>query len=91
MEINILEEKKNRMVFEIKGESHTLSNLLRKELWNDEHIKTAAYTLDHPLVQTPRFIIETEGGAEPRKALHAATKRIQKELEKIRSEAKEIK
>ena len=45
MEVNILEEKKDKIIFEIKGEGHTLSNAIRKELWNDEHVKAAAYAI----------------------------------------------
>ena len=90
MEINIVEEKKNKLIFEITGEGHTLSNILRKELWNDEHVKTAAYTIDHPLIEKPRFVLETDG-ADPKKTLIAAAKRVQKELEKTKGEAKELK
>ncbi len=90
MELNILEEKKNKLVFEIKGEGHTLSNALRKELWNDEHVKAAAYAIEHPLIEIPKFILETDG-ADPKKTLLAAAKRIQKDVEKVKSEAKELK
>ncbi len=90
MDINIVEEKKNKLIFEIKGEGHTMSNAIRKELWNDEHVKMAAYTIDHPLIELPRFILETDG-ADTRKTLIAAAKRLQKELEKIKAESKELK
>jgi DNA-directed RNA polymerase subunit L len=90
MEINILEEKKDKIIFEIKGEGHTLSNAIRKELWNDEHVKSAAYAIEHPLIEIPRFIVETDG-ADPRKTLVAAAKRVQKDLEKVKAEAKELK
>jgi len=90
MEIQIIEEKKDKLVFEIHGESHTLSNALRKELYNDEHVKTATYAIEHPLIEIPRFILETDG-ADPRKTLQAAAKRIQKQIEKIKTEAKELK
>ena len=90
MDIKIIEEKKNRIVFEIQGEDHTLANLLRKELWNDEHVKGAAYTIDHPEVGQPRFILETDG-ADPKKTLQAASKRLIKELAKVKDEAKKLK
>ncbi|RJQ21840.1 DNA-directed RNA polymerase subunit L [Candidatus Woesearchaeota archaeon] len=90
MDIHIIEEKKNKIVFELKGEGHTLSNAVRKELSNDEHVKGAAYTIEHPLIEVPRFIVETDG-AEPRKVLAAAAKRVAKDAEKIKSEAKELK
>jgi len=90
MDVTILEEKKNKLVFELKGEGHTLSNAIRKELWNDEHVKAAAYAIEHPLIEVPRFIVETDG-ADPKKAVVAAAKRVQKTAEKIKSEAKELK
>ncbi|MBW3018773.1 DNA-directed RNA polymerase subunit L [Candidatus Woesearchaeota archaeon] len=90
MDIKIIEEKKNRIVFEMTGEDHTLANLLRKELWNDEHVKSAAYTIDHPEVGQPKFILETDG-ADPKKTLQAAAKRLVKELAKVKDEAKKLK
>ena len=90
MEVNIIEDKKNRLVFEIKGEGHTLSNAIRKELWNDEHVNTATYAIEHPLIEVPHFVLETDG-ADPKKTLSAAAKRLQKQVEKIKSEAKELK
>ena len=90
MEVHIIEEKKDKLVFEIKGEGHTLSNALRKELWNDEHVKVAAYAVEHPLIEVPHFILETDG-ADPKKTVLAAVKRIQKDLEKVKAEAKELK
>jgi DNA-directed RNA polymerase subunit L len=90
MELHIIEEKKDKLVFEIKGEGHTLANAVRKELFTDEHVKAAAYAIEHPLIEVPRFILETDG-ADPRKTLIAATKRVQKLLEKVKAEAKELK
>ena len=90
MELNIIEEKKDKLVFEIRGEGHTLSNALRKELWNDSHVKAAAYAVEHPLIEIPRFILETDG-ADPKKTILSAVKRIQKDLDKIKTEAKTLK
>ena len=87
MEINIIEEKKNKLIFEIRGEDHTFSNLLRKELWNDEHVKASAYNIDHPLVGQPKFVLQTDG-QDPRKVLQAAAKRIQKQFTKLKDEIK---
>jgi DNA-directed RNA polymerase subunit L len=78
MEINVLEEKPKRMVFELKGESHTLCNALREELWNDKSITVSAYNISHPLVGVPKFIIETDGDKEPKKALKDAVSRLKK-------------
>jgi len=87
MEINIIEDKKNKLVFEIKGEDHTFSNLLRKELWNDKHVKASAYEIDHPLVGQPKFVLQTDG-EDPKKTLKAAAKRVEKQLDKLKDEIK---
>jgi len=72
------------------GQGHTLANVIRKELWNDDHVKGAAYTVEHPLIAKPRIIVETDG-ADPRKTVQAAVKRVVKSLEKIKAEAKTLK
>ena len=90
MEINILEEKKNKIAFEAKGEGHTLFNALQIELWNDSHVKSAGYNIAHPLVNIPRFILETDG-ADPKKTISAAVKRLTKEAAKIKDQAKKLK
>lgn len=87
MEINIIEDKKNKLVFEIKGEDHTFANILRKELWNDEHVKASAYNIEHPLVGQPQFVIQTDG-EDPKKILKSAAKKVQKQLEKLKEEIK---
>jgi len=92
MEIKILEEKKNKIIFELKGETHTFSNVLRKELWNDKHVKAAGYNVTHPLIGVPKFIVETDGGESPKKALVEAAKRLDNTTEKFKTAfLKEIK
>jgi len=90
MEINIVEEKKNKLVFEVKGETHTLCNALQRELWNDSHVKAAGYNIKHPLINIPRFMLETDG-ADPKKTISAAVKRLTKEAAKLKDQAKKIK
>jgi DNA-directed RNA polymerase subunit L len=91
LNVNILEEKKHKLVFEIDGDTHTLAAALTKELWNDEHVKVAGYNVDHPLLGKPKFVIETDG-ADPKKIVSAAAKRLSKAAEKLRDAAsKELK
>ena len=77
MEMNIIEESKNNLIFELIGEDHTFSNALRDELWNDKDVKVAAYNIKHPLISAPRFILETSKN-DPKKTLKEAVKRIKK-------------
>ncbi|MBR9690295.1 DNA-directed RNA polymerase subunit L [Candidatus Woesearchaeota archaeon] len=78
MELNIIEDKKTRMVFELVGEDHTFCNVLTKELWNVKGIKIAAYNIEHPLVSNPKIILETDSSMQPKKALKNAVLALEK-------------
>ena len=91
MEINILEDKKKKLVFELKGEKHTLNNALREELWNDKSVKVSAYNLSHPIIGIPKFMIETDGTKEPKKALKDALARLKKKNNSLIKEVSKIK
>ncbi|MBW2996436.1 DNA-directed RNA polymerase subunit L [Candidatus Woesearchaeota archaeon] len=85
MKLKILEDKKNKMVFELKGESHTFCNALKAELWNDKHVKVAGYNIAHPLIGVPKFVVETDGRESPKKALTDAAKRLKNVSDKFKS------
>jgi|TARA_Y100000310_G_C20599284_1_gene772148 DNA-directed RNA polymerase subunit L len=91
MEIKVLEDKKNRFVFEILGMGHTHLNLLKNELWNGSHVKVATYVIKHPQVSNPKFILETDGDESPRAALTSAVGRLKKLSEKTKKEISAIK
>jgi DNA-directed RNA polymerase subunit L len=61
MEIKVLEYTKERLRIEFVGKSHTLANVLVKELWNDKATLVAGYNLKHPQVDNPVLILETKG------------------------------
>lgn len=80
MDIKVLEDKENRMVVELTSEDHTFANLIRKLLWEDKDVDSAAYRIEHPLVGKPQLMVVTKKG-EPRKALIKAAERM-KEISK---------
>jgi DNA-directed RNA polymerase subunit L len=88
MEITILEDKKNRLLFELKGKSHGFCNTLKNELWNDKHVKAAAYRIEHPSIGVPEIIVETDGKITAQEALFNAVKRLKTDTEKLRKELK---
>jgi|TARA_Y100000034_G_C6893287_1_gene411373 DNA-directed RNA polymerase subunit L len=90
MEVKILEEEKGFIKIEIIGEDHTLANALRKELWNDSHVKVAGYNIDHPLVGNPVLIVETDGKEDPKKALNSAVDRLKKKNSELLLKFSEI-
>ncbi len=76
MEIVVLNETKDTFSFELRGSGHTFCNGLKKELYADSSIKEATYTIKHPLVGTPEFLVHTDGKKAPRAALKDAVKRL---------------
>ena len=60
MEVTILEDNKDKLVFELQGEDHTLCNVLVKKLNTQKDVKHAVYSIDHPLVSVPRIMIEAK-------------------------------
>jgi len=88
MEIKILEDKKNKLVFEIDGMGHTFINVLKNELWLDNHVKVATYSIRHPITSKPKIILETDGDESPRVALTSAISRLKKISDKLSNEIK---
>jgi len=84
MEIEYIEENKNKLTFEIEGEDHTFCNLLKEELQNNKDVKMASYKIKHPLVNKVTLFLETSG-ADPKKIIVEAAKSIQKQTSKFQS------
>ena len=85
MEIKVLQETKTRMEFMMYGEEHTFANLLKDVLYNDNNVKIASYSIDHPLKREIRFYLETKD-ENPREALKKAAKEIKKITSKLSKE-----
>ena len=91
MELKVLEETKTRLVLEVKGWGHIITNALKSELWNDKNLKAAGYNIAHPLEGIPILVIETNTNSNPRKALNEAIKRLKKNNAQFFKEFKKIK
>lgn len=78
MELLVLQDTKDTFSFELKGAGHTFCNGLKKELYADSAVKEATYTIRHPLVGTPEFLVHTDGKKAPKAALKAAVERLTK-------------
>ena len=78
MEINVLEDSKTKMMFELKGEGHAFCNALRSEILKNNKVISVGYSIEHPLINIPKFIIETKG-TTPKDAILDAVKGLKKE------------
>ena len=86
MEVKILDDKKNKMIAEVKGADHTICNSLKSELLNDKHVKIATYSIRHPQISVPQMLVETDGEVSPKNALINAVQRLHKINEKVKKE-----
>jgi len=89
MEFNVLEESKSKLVFQLKGETHTFCNALKNELQKTKGVEIVAYRIDHPLVGIPQFLVETKG-IEPRKALKEALASLKKKAKEFEKEVSNL-
>lgn len=89
MEITTIESTKNKLTFEVPGEGHAFCNLLKTEAWNDKDISVATYTINHPLISKPHFIIEAKN--DPKKAMKEAAARVTKAFGKLEKEFAKLK
>ncbi|MBI2139784.1 hypothetical protein HYU14_02580 [Candidatus Woesearchaeota archaeon] len=84
MEMTVIEEKKDKLIFEV-DENTGFLHALKNELWNDKDVKVATIFVKHPLVGKPRMIVEAD---DPRKAIISGCSRLKKANEKFASEVK---
>ena len=76
MELNIIKDTKKELIFEVKGLGHTFCNVLKEALYRTKGVEAASYTVDHPLINIPKFILVTDGKTEPKDALKNAIKNV---------------
>ncbi|MCC7574403.1 DNA-directed RNA polymerase subunit L [Candidatus Woesearchaeota archaeon] len=79
MKLTIIENKAQKLVFELEGADHTLCNILKDELKNNDSVSVSTYTISHPLVGKPKFFLETKKGEKPVDALKKAIDNIKKQ------------
>ena len=89
MEFKVLEETHEKLVFQLKGETHTFCNALKNELLKIKGVTIATYRVDHPLIAIPQFLIQTKG-IEPRKAIKEALKNLRKKSEEFKASVSDL-
>jgi len=78
LKLRVLKQTEKRLELEVEGEDHSLLNLLTKTMLKLDHVKLAAYRIDHPLVGKPVIIVETDGKISPAEAIKEGLEEIKK-------------
>jgi len=82
MELNLVKNEDNTTIVEIEGETVTLTNALRGELWEDKNVSEAAHIKEHPYMANPKIFVKTSKG-KPETALGKASERLVKKTEEF--------
>lgn len=72
-------------MIEVQGETITLTNAIRGELWEDSNVYEAAQIKEHPYLAKPKILVKTSKG-KPQTALKKATDSIIKQTEEFQEE-----
>jgi DNA-directed RNA polymerase subunit L len=75
MNVKILKKTDDELHLEFEGESHTLLNLLRTELLEDDRVLLATYDAKFPMMTNPIFRLRTKD-VDPVVLMKAAASRI---------------
>ena len=92
MEIEVVKESKLELELIIHGENHSLCNVLRKYLMEDDDVEYAVYGIDHPLTgaNKPNMTIKTKRSKRPRNSLLKAAKRLKEETNEFKELIEEL-
>ncbi|MBI4894660.1 MAG: DNA-directed RNA polymerase subunit L [Candidatus Aenigmarchaeota archaeon] len=87
MDLKKVKEDKDTLLLEIAGETFTVTNALKEELWNDKTVSEAAQVREHPYLSEPKVFVKTEKGS-PVAALEKAAERISANAKEFQAEFK---
>ncbi|MEM5879441.1 MAG: DNA-directed RNA polymerase subunit L [Candidatus Aenigmatarchaeota archaeon] len=87
MELKVIKEDEKALFIEATGETYTLTNTIREELWNDKNVSEAADVKDHPYLSQPKIFVRVNKGS-PKEALEKAAERIAEKAKEFGEEFK---
>lgn len=89
MKVNVLKEEKDFIELELAGETHTLVNFIRKELWSHKDTEIASYNIKHPQVSQPILAIKAK--SKPKKVLQTTIEDAKKKVDDFRKKVQKLK
>jgi len=87
MDLRVIKRTDKSLLLEIPGETYTLTNALREELWNDANVSEAAEIKEHPYLAEPKVWVVVKRG-DPVTALEKASERLEKKIEEFEKKFK---
>ncbi|MCD7781385.1 MAG: DNA-directed RNA polymerase subunit L [Methanosphaera sp.] len=75
--MKFLEDEENKVILEVTGETHTICNIIRKRLMEQDNVSAAAYEITHPLIGQPELEVH---GSNPKESLITASNTVKEEV-----------
>jgi DNA-directed RNA polymerase subunit L len=89
MKVTIDHKGDNHMEVMLLGEDHSVPNLLREALMEDESVEFASYNIDHPQLGSPKLVIKTKALKDAIKKAKKMVSEFQAAVEKAKEEKPE--
>ena len=83
MELEIVTDEKNFLEVKFKGDAHSILNILKKKLLEDDSVSFSGYNKPHPLINESILVVKTDK-QEARKVLNDAINSVVKDLESLK-------
>jgi DNA-directed RNA polymerase subunit L len=81
MNINVLEDSKEKLLIEFEDETETITNVLAAQAWKEG--AEASAIREHPFIEKPRLVVM---GSNPKKSLEKASTAIEEQCEEFKEE-----
>lgn len=81
MQVSVVEQEKDKLKVEIKGESATLTQLLARQAW--EEGGEAAAIREHPFMIEPKILVK---GTNPKKILEKVATAIEEQCDELKEQ-----
>lgn len=87
MELKKVKEDGKMLLVEVPGETFTVTNALREELWNVPGVSESAQIREHPYLSQPKVLVKVDKGSAL-SALEKAAERVSAQAKEFREEFK---
>ena len=84
MELKIIQQAKDSIIFELIGADHTLANILKERISLQKDVDACSYNVEHPLISPPKFFVSAK---DVKKAISDAIDSLKKDLASLKKDA----
>jgi DNA-directed RNA polymerase subunit L len=81
MNVNVIEDSKEKLILEFEDETETVTNILATQIWKEGG--EAAAIREHPFIEKPRLVVV---GSNAKRMLDKASTALQEQCDEFKEE-----